>query len=76
MLTKSLHTVTAVTNVARHLLETQWNLNYRDANAITHAALIILGYPDTIESDPTVSACVKSVNKMLAQSTRQISVAA
>ena len=63
MLTKSLHTVTAVTNVARHLHAT-------DATKDTglfylRRSLSVLGYDSNDLNDPTVMACFKSVRKML-----------
>ena len=62
MLTKSLHTVTAVTNVALHLRASSV---FTDATALTRAALAVLGYDvrafDT--TDTTIQACIKSVRK-------------
>jgi hypothetical protein len=66
-LTKSLHTVTAVANVARHLHRT--GSGHTDAPALTAAALQILGY--TVDarrearSDDTVARCVAAVAKVL-----------
>ena len=57
-LTKSLHTVTAVTNVARILPPA-------DALTLAGHALSVLGY-DVAEfgaDDPTVAACVKAIRK-------------
>lgn len=70
MLTKSLHTITAVANVARFLhsqLELKGSAN---ANQLTLAALKILGYADVSvpnPSDETVTRCVAAVGKILAE---------
>ena len=50
-LTKSLHTVTAVANVARHIAP-----SHRDPVALARESLAILGYSleDYSKSDPTI----------------------
>ena len=79
MLTKSLHTVTAATNVARLLCDaavTEGELtvtrdDYRDAAALAAAALRVLGY--TVDcsahgqtADVTVQRIVAACGKILA----------
>ena len=63
-LTKSLHTVTAVSRVAMHLRKTR-RLKGPAGEAVIEA-LRILGYPhvDTVE-DPTVIACVAATKKLM-----------
>lgn len=64
MLTKSLHTVTAATNVARLL--SQAGAPYTDGATLARAALDVLGYPDVSTStegcaaDVTVARIVKA----------------
>ena len=67
MLTKSLHTVTAATNVARECIKVARRDGrvFCGAYALADAALTILGYPDChahTSTDPTVlkvvSACI------------------
>lgn len=71
MLTKSLHTVTAATNVARHLFENEprhWlGTTPRDqhASALARRALLLLGYdvntsPAGCAADVTVGRIVKA----------------
>lgn len=65
-LTKSLHTVTGVSNVALHLLKSAPDT---DSRIVTIEALRLLGqwdgasYPET---DPTFAACVAKVAKLRA----------
>jgi hypothetical protein len=65
MLTKSLHTVTAVANMAACIAR------YHDAvqftpEALCADALAALGYPDAFAlSDPTVARCVAACAKVL-----------
>lgn len=73
MLTKSLHTITAVTNVARHLMETnavRLNGTASDADVLTKRALLVLGYKVAVATamheDDTVRRCVDSVARLLA----------
>ena len=71
-LTKSLHTVTAVTNVARVVAQLSGGYRTtltapRDARALVREALAILDY-DAAEfaaDDPTIAACIKAVAKAL-----------
>jgi hypothetical protein len=65
MLTKSLHTVTAVTNVARLLVRHDSSFKYRSIDAVLSDALGVLGYrmADFDADDTTVAACRKSITK-------------
>ena len=66
MLTKSLHTITAVTNVARYLIVQ--NKAPRNADGLAHSALSILGYADVdthSKTDETVIRCVAACAKLL-----------
>ena len=67
-LTKSLHTITAVANVARYIRVASGK-RITDADALTAHALEVLGYDvaDFAKSDPTVARCVAAVAKMLAE---------
>jgi hypothetical protein len=72
MLTKTLHTITAVTNVARHLRDTnavRLNGTATDAVTLTKRALSILGYQidvaNAMHADETVRRCVDAVAKFL-----------
>ena len=62
MLTKSLHTVTAVTNVAMHLRASSV---FTNTTALTRAALAVLGYDMRVfdTADTTIQACIKGVQK-------------
>lgn len=64
-LTKSLHTITAVANVALHLYQTDGKA--ADAHALTRAALEILGYDigAFAKADETVARCIAAVQKLL-----------
>jgi hypothetical protein len=68
MLTKSLHTVTAATNVARLLLQTADKSLTGDLG-LARAALTVLGYSDVDVSrdttDETVQRIVKACAKLL-----------
>ena len=66
MLTKSLHTVTAVTNVARHLMITGAGTS---AVSLTRQALAVLGYEmrGFDAQDETVQRCVAAVSKALTE---------
>ena len=68
MLTKSLHTVTAVANVARYL-NAQGNAP-RNADGLAHMALTILGYGNVDvrdKRDDTVQRCVATCAKVIAE---------
>ena len=69
MLTKSLHTVTAVTNVARHLMNSAAiNGNSPEDGSPEywcHLSLSVLDYYETDYNDLTFLACVKSVFKIM-----------
>jgi hypothetical protein len=67
-LTKSLHTVTAVTRVAHYLLVTLPGSNPRSAAKLVGLALDILGYDvsELPKSDDTVARCVRSVETLMA----------
>jgi|GEM_PF-3397297 len=71
MLTKSLHTVTAATNVARLLLQTADKAVTGDL-ALARAALAVLGYSDVAVdrdgADDTVARIVKACAKLLSES--------
>jgi hypothetical protein len=71
MLTKSLHTVTAATNVARHLIETGFTGAGTDepGECLAIAALAILGYDGCVPvgSDPTVDRICAACERMLTQ---------
>lgn len=63
-LTKSLHTVTVVTNVARELARLSGSRH--TALALTERALEVLGYDlgDFDADDDTVQRCIASVAKL------------
>lgn len=67
MLTKSLHTVTAVTKVALHLRASSPGHYTSDRAAwdLVDDALGILGYKGEGATDPTITACVKAVTKAM-----------
>jgi len=68
-LTKSLHTVTAVKNVARYILATHKGPR-PIAVMLAGAALDVLGYPDAIKhraTDDTVHRCVCACADVLAE---------
>ena len=71
-LTKSLHTVTATVNVAKHLivsdLADDCMFSRVGARELSSRALLILGYrmSDFGLDDPTVAAIVKQVTKLVA----------
>jgi myo-inositol catabolism protein IolC len=63
-LTKSLHTVSAVVNVAAHLAMNgpDGTLHGKDALTLVREALAVLGQPsDWPESDPVILAAVKQL---------------
>lgn len=63
-LTKSLHTVTAVSRVALHIY--QEYAHGDNAAALTYKALSILGYNRPfLKDDPTVAACIAAVKKAM-----------
>jgi hypothetical protein len=67
-LTKSLHTVTAVKNVARYILATHKGPR-PIAVQLANAALDVLGYPDAIKhrhTDETVQRCISACADVLA----------
>jgi Tfp pilus assembly pilus retraction ATPase PilT len=66
MLTKSLHTVTAATNVARLLLDMQ--PNHKEPVDMALSALLVLGYSDVSLADPTMAKIVKACAALLVQS--------
>lgn len=70
MLTKSLHTVTAVTNVAQYIwalphAQLQWG-----AFELCERALGVLGYSMTsfTPDDPTVQRCITACGKIISAS--------
>lgn len=66
MMTKSLHTVTAVKNVAIYILNTGKDGNTNRA-WLTVESLAILGYtvtPDQFAVDATLQACLKAVKSL------------
>jgi len=72
MLTKSLHTITAVANVAKYLRDSnavRLDGTAADADRLTRRALEVLGYkvnvPVAMHSDETVRRCVDAVAKVL-----------
>jgi hypothetical protein len=66
-LTKSLHTVTAATNVAR--IVTVHSSVALDARRLARAALDVLGYnlDDFPEEDPTVAKIVRECARILSE---------
>lgn len=63
-LTKSLHTVTAVSRIAAHLATL--SAGKPDPVAMVHSALALLGQPGPWpEDDATVAACVKATVKAM-----------
>lgn len=60
-LTKSLHTVTAATNVAHHLFATESVYGYPTAIALARGALEVLGYrmQDFSEDDATIAKIIR-----------------
>jgi len=78
MLTKSLHTVTAATNVARECLKVAADAGRRfeSADKLAQAALAILGYDysdvygllEARQYDPTVQRIVAACAKLLSES--------
>lgn len=63
MLTKSLHTITAATNVAQYIRGT-----HNDAKVLASAALQVLGYTvnaSAASHDPTVARIVENCAKLL-----------
>lgn len=67
MLTKSLHTITAATKVARHLV-TMYRGEYDAASVLAEAALGVLGYTLIEHADcPTVARIVANCEKILAE---------
>ena len=63
-LTKSLHTVTAVVNVALHLDETR-TTRYADPAEKVFEALRVLNHPGYTKYDPTVAKCIAALKKEL-----------
>lgn len=67
-LTKSLHTVSAVVNLALHLMQGRAVTKTDTPEAFVAAALTILGQPGPWPADDeTVAACVKQLTKRLAK---------
>lgn len=69
MLTKSLHTVTAATNVAAFILQTNPAQRSCDATALAKNALAVLNQfigTDFSGQDPTVTRIVEACAKLLA----------
>ena len=73
-LTKSLHTITAVTNVARHLLEITPNYRNTGATTLAHNALRVLGYAMECfpNDDVTLVRCVAGCEKLIAEARAQL----
>lgn len=66
-LTKSLHTVTAVANVARYQRRQRLVIS-RDAYVLAKAALAVLGYDITGSvGDETVQRCVAACARVIAE---------
>jgi len=66
MITKSLHTITAATKVAEHLLQEKPQ-TYKSATALAYAALGVLGHgPGSDTSDPTWLRIVANCKQLLA----------
>ena len=66
MLTKSLHTITAVTAMARYIATYHDSVQFT-ADTLAADALAALGYPDAYAlSDPTVQRIVANCAKLLA----------
>lgn len=72
MLTKSLHTITAATNVARHLLACYTQPVV--ASKLAADSLSVLGYPTSAETvrdacgkDPTITRIFEACEKLIAQ---------
>lgn len=65
MMTKSLHTVTAVSRVA--VLLNQMQPNKAEPATLVGEALRVLGYDDSPATDPVVAACIKATAKLLAK---------
>lgn len=68
-ITKSLHTVTSATNVARHLAR---NADYRNGIDLARASLAVLGYEYTTADmarangqDPTIGKIVNACTELL-----------
>jgi hypothetical protein len=61
-LTKSLHTVTAVTNVARHIA-----CSHRDHVSLARESLAILGYSlaDYPPTDPTIHKILRECSRIV-----------
>lgn len=75
MLTKSLHTITAATNVARYILRRDARGYYTHADSLAADALAVLGHalPGNVigsreAADPTIAAIQKNCAKVLAES--------
>ena len=64
-LTKSLHTVTAVVQVAMHLNTVPYPSAQMRDEQLVQAALQVLGHPGYTKHDPTVSKCIVAVGKAL-----------
>lgn len=63
-LTKSLHTVTAVSRVAHHLATTKPRTT--DPELAVRSALLVLGYDgDYPANDPTILAAINATRKLL-----------
>lgn len=74
MLTKSLHTITAATNVARYLLRQDTVKHYLSSDApaaeLAIAALTVLGHGAPLTADDTFSRIVKNCAALLAERTK------
>jgi hypothetical protein len=73
MLTKSLHTVTAATAVAQHLVSMYGVTDYSTGAQLAVQALAILGHdvsasPEGCASDVTVARIVKACNALVESS--------
>ena len=63
-LTKSLHTVTAVVNVAQFIAQESCMASYPTEDLV-QMALSVLGHTGYLNSDPVVSRCIAVLNKEL-----------
>jgi len=69
MLTESLHTITAATNVARYILTYHGPEQYTSARHLADCALVVLGQGENAHKagDPTVQRIVANCAKLLAE---------
>lgn len=83
MLTKSLHTITAATNVARYMYALPHARSDWTAEDLASRALNVLGYPGLVnnatvgnDTDATVARIVKACDAIIATAKRNAKVAA